>query len=105
MKNKKSLQHRSNENAFSILSLIISCIMLSIKQTFCDHRYRWISSALGRNSLSDKDILSEYEFQCIKCEKRLLVRMDRDVQINGEAEYVSCLVKTNNIQEENDEIL
>lgn len=77
----------------AILKLPFTYLKKKIKQIFCHHTYAWESSVSRHSTLVDKYIVFDYDFKCTKCDKTLSVPFDRDVQLNGEVEYLGNPIK------------
>jgi hypothetical protein len=65
------------------VKLIFKFIKYKAKQLFCKHKYIQSSKFTGHNIQHNKDIIFNYDFECVKCGKITTIEMDEESQLNS----------------------
>lgn len=62
--------------------LVTRLVKIIFKRLTCHkHEYKQICKFFGTHSLSGIDVVFSYDYECVKCGKRLTVNMSEDWQI------------------------
>jgi len=62
---------------------LLKHIKRKIKQIFCKHSYKQRSKFYGHNKTYDKDVIFNYDFECIKCGKVTTINMNECEQLKN----------------------
>ena len=65
------------------MKTLVKIIKIIIKRVICNHSYKQICKFSGCHIESGRDILFDYEFDCVKCGKRIFIKMDEDYQLRN----------------------
>lgn len=51
------------------------------RRLFCNHSYRHVATVSGRHIETDTPVVLDVDFECVRCGKWVLIRLDTECQI------------------------